>query len=136
MSVLLQVGVKAFLKNKNGKYLLIKRSGKYSKIEGVWDIVGGRINPGEPLIKNLAREIKEEVGLELKENPKLLSAQDIFVSREHHVVRLTYLASIEGSPKISSDEHTEYQWVSLKQMQRIDNLDNYCKELIATIKLV
>ena len=57
--VILQVGVKAFLKNKDGKYLLLQRSSlKYADTKGAWDIVGGRIEPGTPLLDNLKREIK------------------------------------------------------------------------------
>jgi len=40
MNITLQVGVKALLKNKQGKYLLLKRSSvKYPEVEGHWDIV-------------------------------------------------------------------------------------------------
>ncbi len=61
----LQVGVKALLKNKNGKYLLLRRNPKkYPDVGPKWDIVGGRINPGSLLLENLKREIKEEVGLD------------------------------------------------------------------------
>ena len=52
--VILQVGVKALLQNKEGKYLLLRRSKeKYKEVEGEWDIVGGRINPGSDLLENL-----------------------------------------------------------------------------------
>ncbi|HEA84446.1 MAG TPA: NUDIX hydrolase, partial [Candidatus Wildermuthbacteria bacterium] len=59
----LQVGVKILLQNKDGKYLLVRRSPeKYPEIEAKnsWGIVGGRIIPGSPLFENLKREVKEE----------------------------------------------------------------------------
>lgn len=50
----LQVGVKVLLKNPEGKYLLVKRSNKkYPEVGATWDIVGGRIDPGLPLLENL-----------------------------------------------------------------------------------
>lgn len=56
MELKLQVGVKIFLKNKDGKYLLVKRSPeKYKNVRGDWDIVGGRIEMGSTLIENLKR---------------------------------------------------------------------------------
>jgi ADP-ribose pyrophosphatase YjhB (NUDIX family) len=65
--MILQVGVKVLLKNKQGKYLLLKRSlKKYPNVVGTWDIVGGRIDLGVPLVENLKREVKEEVGFDLK----------------------------------------------------------------------
>lgn len=50
MDILLQIGVKAFLKNKEGKYLLLQRSDAYAKAPGEWDIPGGRINPRTSLL--------------------------------------------------------------------------------------
>ncbi len=55
--------MKILLKNKEGKYLLVRRNPKkYPEVGAKWDIVGGRIEPGSSLIENLKREIKEEVG--------------------------------------------------------------------------
>ena len=91
--MILQVGVKAFKKNSEGKYLLLKRSPeKYGQVKGSWDIVDGRIEPGTTLLDNLKREIMEETGLEVLGTPKLLAAQDIIPSVEKHVVRLSYVA--------------------------------------------
>src|SRR3990167_1376930 len=92
----LQVGVKAILRNEEGKILLLRRSqAKYPDVKGdVWDIVGGRIEPGTPLLDNLRREIREETGLQLQGVPKLIAAQDILKNPEKHVVRLTYIAEV------------------------------------------
>ncbi len=74
----LQVGVKILLRNKDGKYLLVKRSSKkYPEVEQSWDIVGGRINPGSSLLENLKREVKEETELNIIGEVELIGAQDI-----------------------------------------------------------
>lgn len=128
--MILQVGVKALLKNKDGKYLLLKRNTeKYQNVKGNWDIVGGRINPGTVLLENLSREIKEETSLELTDTPALIAAQDILTNDERHIVRLTYIANINGEPTIS-DESTEYQWFTLDELKKHPDLDLYCKILI------
>lgn len=128
----LQVGVKALLKNSEGKFLLIRRSPeKYPEVGARWDIVGGRIEPGSPLLENLKREIKEEVGLDLKKAPKLIAAQDILRVSGRHVVRLTYLASIEGEPQLDND-HSEFRWFTLEEMRALGNeeIDIYFKEIL------
>jgi len=125
--MVLQVGVKAFLRNKEGKFLMLKRSEQY-KIGGEWDIPGGRIDPGTPLLENLKREIQEEAGLKLTREPQLIAAQDI-LKPDKHVVRLTYLGLIEGKPKLS-EEHTDFQWFSLEELKQLENLDSFIKELI------
>src|SRR6266404_9251940 len=100
----LQVGVKILLKNSDGKYLLARRNPKkYPDVGASWDLIGGRINIGSPLLDNLRREIMEEVGLDYIGQPQLLAAQDILKSADKHVVRLTYTGSIDGEPKIDGD---------------------------------
>lgn len=123
----LQVGVKAFLKNKDGKFLLLKRARNHGTT-GEWDIPGGRINPETPLGENLKREIQEETGLTLSAKPLLIAAQDI-IKPGFHVVRLTYQGIIDGTPKLS-EEHSEYQWMTLEELTRLSPLDSYIKELL------
>lgn len=73
--MILQVGVKIFLKNEEGKYLLVKRCDKkYQNIDGCWDIVGGRIDTGTSLIDNLKREVREETQLPITSEPRLIHA--------------------------------------------------------------
>ncbi|MBI4020619.1 MAG: NUDIX hydrolase [Candidatus Aenigmarchaeota archaeon] len=127
----LQVGVKALLRNPEGKYLLVRRSPKaYPEVGAKWDIVGGRINPGSPLLENLRREIKEEVNLTLNKDPTLVAAQDILRVPGRHVVRLTYVGEITGTPQVN-EESEECQWFTAGQMKQLDALDIYVKELIS-----
>ena len=129
----LQVGVKALLKNSEGKYLLIRRSSeKYPEVGAKWDIIGGRIDPGTTLLENLKREIKEEVNLDLKALPWLVAAQDILKVAGRHVVRLTYIGSIEGEPKITDTDHSEWKWFTLKEIKNLsaEELDSFFKELL------
>ncbi|MBI5530566.1 MAG: NUDIX hydrolase [Candidatus Doudnabacteria bacterium] len=144
----LQVGVKILLKNSDGKYLLVRRNPKkYPEVGPKWDIVGGRINPGTPLLENLQREIKEEVGLDYNGKPELVAAQDIFVRRQadsannadkapeeifRHVVRLTFLGELNGEPTID-EEHLEAGWFSAEEISHIDPnlLDGFFNSLLA-----
>jgi ADP-ribose pyrophosphatase YjhB (NUDIX family) len=129
--IILQVGVKAFLRNKEGKYLLLKRNmEKYKGAKGSWDIVGGRIDPGSSLIENLKREIKEETQLNLISEPRLIFAQDIIPNNEKHVVRLTYVTRIEGEPVLDLSENIEYKWLSLEEIKNQEDLDVYVKEIV------
>jgi len=126
----LQVGVKVLLRNTDGKYLLIRRNEeKYQSKK--WDIPGGRINIGTSLSENLAREVMEETGLTMTTEPKIIGAQDIFASPDRHVVRITYIGTAEGDPKLS-DEHTEFTWVTWSELKAmsVDELDRYVKALM------
>lgn len=126
----LQVGVKIILQNKEGKYLVILRSAdKYPDAGAKWEIAGGRINPGTPLIENLRREVKEETGLEITGEPKLITAQDIFSKiKNKQIVRLTYSGFADGEVKLSN-EHTDYQWLSREELVKIEPIDPVLKEV-------
>ncbi len=125
----LQVGVKALLKNKDNKYLFLRRNPeKYPGLGNSWDIVGGRIEPGTPLLENLKREIKEETKLILEKTPHLVAAQDILRPNKH-VVRLTFVGEIDGEPVLDQD-HIEYKWFSLEELKTLENLDSFFKELL------
>jgi len=121
------------LRNKDGLFLLLRRSPeKYKNTNGIWDIPGGRIDPGTKLIDNLRREIIEETQLILEDEPKLIYSQDIILNdeRDKHVVRLTYVAKIDGNPKLDLSENTEFRWLSVSDMLRMSDLDSYVKEII------
>jgi ADP-ribose pyrophosphatase YjhB (NUDIX family) len=129
--LILQVGVKILLKNREGKFLLLRRSAdKYPEVVKPWDIVGGRIIPGTALLENLKREIEEETGLNLVGSPKLLAAQDIFRKPGHHVVRLTYLGEAEGEINLDREEHDEFCWCDLGELKEREDADEYLKEVL------
>lgn len=130
-NIILQVGVKILIKNKERKYLLLRRSlEKYPEVKGRWDIVGGRIEPGKTLLGNLEREIMEETGLELINTPKLIAAQDIMRKVGYHVVRLTYIGEAEGEIKLDMEENDMYKWYTQEELIILDDVDVYLKELI------
>ncbi len=127
---ILQVGVKILLQNKEGKFLLVRRSlKKYPEINGRWDIVGGRIDAGKNLLENLGREVTEEVGLEIVGEPKLIAAQDI-INHDRHVVRLTYVGEATGQVKLDMEENDRHRWYSFEEIKNLDDLDRYFKKLL------
>jgi 8-oxo-dGTP pyrophosphatase MutT (NUDIX family) len=126
----LQVGVKALLKNKGGKYLLLHRNPvKYPDVKNGWDIVGGRIDPGMPLFDNLKREVMEETKLTLEKEPRLIAAQDI-LRADKHVVRLTFVGEIDGKPQLD-EEHDKFGWFCKEEMHSLDGLDDFTTEVLA-----
>lgn len=130
--VVLQVGVKVLLRNPEGGFLLLHRSlQKYPETKGErWDIVGGRIDPGMPLIDNLKREVFEETGLALAGEPYLLAAQDILKLAGRHVVRLTYTCEATGEVVLDTDESDDFRWFSAEEILKLEDINFYFKELL------
>lgn len=130
----LQVGVKVLLQNKSGEFLFLKRAAIMDTDEKIhWDIPGGRIEPEEPLMEALTREVQEETGLSIVGEPKIIGSQDIFVpSKDLHVVRLTYIAEGDGQPTLS-DEHQDFTWMKIKDMDR-GTIDPYLEKLLPLLE--
>ena len=56
------------LENPNGELLLYKRDNKPSiPFPGYWDLIGGHVELGETPEEALVREIKEELGIEIRD---------------------------------------------------------------------
>jgi 8-oxo-dGTP diphosphatase len=129
--MIFQIGVKILVANEEGEFLVLKRNTeKYPEAGATWDIPGGRIEIGTPLIENLARELREETGLTLLGNPDLVYAQDILKNEEKHVVRLTYIGKAEGEIVLDIKENTEYAWKSKTALLSMSDLDQYLREAL------
>lgn len=133
----LQIGVKVIIKNSQGLYLLVQRTDALSNDQqNAWDIPGGRIEPNEDLSSALAREVREEISVELQGTPKLLAAQDIFVpAKDLHVVRLTYLVYMDIDDIALSHEHQAHKWVTLDETSDM-NIEPYLKQVLTDSSLL
>ena len=85
----LTIGVRAVVRSKNGRFLLVR----HSYIPG-WHFPGGGVEPGETVIEALERELREETGCVLKEERTLHGVyHNCGVSRKDHV--LVYCCEVE-----------------------------------------
>ena len=106
---------------KDGKYLLIKRSkikrGSPNMYPEYWDIPGGSVEDYETPVEALVREIKEEVGLDV--NIKQIIHEDSNYDKSKNIMftRLVYKCSLKETGclpiiKLDPEEHTEYRLIS------------------------
>ena len=99
-----------FLSKKTKRFLLLQKAS--GKKEGVWGLVGGKINPGETVWQGLQREVVEEIGF----FPKTLKSipLEMFISDDLNFNFQTYICIVEEEfvPKLS-DEHMGWSWCQL-----------------------
>lgn len=101
--------------HRGDKFLLLKQTkGDF------WELPGGRLEPGEKIEDCFAREIAEELGWPDIELEKFIHVWTL--DRVDKMIRYVLIAATaEPIDKsiILSDEHTEYGWVSLPEIEKL-----------------
>lgn len=109
------VGAKALIKNHDGKVLIVKEAGSYEEGSNIgrFDIVGGRIEPEEPILEGLKREVKEESGLDIEVLNVLDVSENypIIKTEKVHIIRVTYLCQSSTGDVVLSEDHDSYEWI-------------------------
>lgn len=97
---------------RDGQILITQRLAEDS-FGGFWEFPGGKRNPGESLENCLAREIQEELGIEIAVGPKIHLIEHRYPSR---VIHLHCFAChiLSGQPQ--TRECAAWRWVDPKEL--------------------
>jgi len=93
-----------YLKNSDGKFLLLKRAK-----EQTWCLPGGETEEGESPVDTIAREVREEISVDVYQLEDFKYEGYVCVSGWTVYV---CSATLDSQEIILNEEHTEYQWVS------------------------
>ncbi len=129
---------------KDGKYLITRRSMNKPRFPGMWTVPGGHLEPEDfmsypkdtehywynVLEKALAREIQEEVGLAI-ENVRYVTS----LATEHKdgaaSIVISCLADyVSGEVKLQADETDKAEWVTAEEAKDYELLDGIYDELV------
>ena len=128
---------------KDGKFLIAKRSEEEERWPGRWTVPGGKLEKDEYMKRPhdtkegqwynvfedlVRREVKEEVGLDIK-NIKYLTS--LAFKREDGVPTIIvslYADNDEGAITLS-DELTDYRWITIEEAENYDLIDGIYEEL-------
>jgi RimJ/RimL family protein N-acetyltransferase len=129
--------VGAFVRDGHNRVYAHRRTNDRRVLPGIWDVVGGHVEPGETAEQALAREIEEETGWRLRHIEAVIAdwewEYDGVVRRE-----LDYLVEVDGDlsqPRLEEGKHDAYAWVgpdNLEQMMagRTDG-DRRLRDIVA-----
>ncbi len=120
---------RALIKNKNGKYLLLRRS-KIKAYAKEWELPGGKLKPLETLSFNLTREVFEETGLVIIVNTSPIHVSSL-IQNEGDFTGYTYVnlmneAVVKAGRITLSSEHDKFGWFSKDEIFKL-NLTPYIK---------
>ena len=107
------VGAGAFILNEKDEILLLKRTKKARNRAGMWMKPGGALEKGEYLNDMLAREMHEELGIEIEVGDFISQTEEIFESQ--HWIALNFNARMIGGTLENKEphKHDEIGWFSL-----------------------
>ncbi len=122
-----------------GKVLIVRESSAYKvgTNPGRWDVVGGRITPGEPFQRSVKREIREEVGLSVALGQPFFVNESwpVIKGKQWQIVRVFYTAIARSGRVQLSPDHDAWQWIDPRQFRRYRIIGNLVPIFTAYLKL-
>lgn len=113
-----KIAAKAIIFDREGRVLVLRKSleERGAKDHHGWDFPGGGLEPDEPIMDALAREVREETGLQVN----VISPVYVYdeVQEEKHLVILKFVCH-EPVGKLSlSSEHESAYWFRVEHLQK------------------
>ena len=98
---------------RDGKVLACRRA-PHKSLAGLWEFPGGKVEPGETDEVALAREIREELGIEISVGA--LIAESVAPAGETMIHLNAYWAQATTSGEFSSTDHDLMEWIASRDL--------------------
>jgi 8-oxo-dGTP diphosphatase len=124
-----QVAAKAVIVDDHNRVLIVREAPLETRSHvGQYQIVGGRIDPGETFEDALRREVKEEVGIEVEIldplyvgewRPKVKGVQ-------YQIIAIFVVCRAKSKDVVLSEEHDHYVWLDPAKRTQVDLMEPDC----------
>ncbi len=119
------IGVGAIIIDR-GRALVVRRATE--PLKGEWSIPGGVLELGETLRTGVAREAKEETGLDVLPL-EVLDVYDRIVSdpdgkTRYHYVLIDYLCEVQGGEARAATDVSEVRWITRAELDTFPIADS------------
>jgi len=119
-----RVAAKAVIVNKHNEVLVLRKSQddvRHANKSGRYNLPGGKIEPGESLVDGLFREVKEEVGLILKNISSPFFAGEWYPETPDplQIVGVFYATQEWEGDITLNDEHDDFKWITRDEAEEL-----------------
>lgn len=104
----------ALLVDSDGRVLLTRRAGDPG--EGLWDLPGGFLEEGEDALATLARELDEELGVEIDAGPLVGSLPDRYGPGGPWTINFYWEARIVSGEPAPADDVADARWFTREEL--------------------
>ena len=111
------LGAVAVFVFRRGRLLAMRRSKAKDAAPGAWEVLSGRIEPGEQPACAAAREAREESGLDVRIAQRPI---DAYVARRRRgaMIVVAYRGRAPRGEVVRSGEHDASAWMTLREFAR------------------
>jgi len=120
------------LVKKDNKILLGKRINKPA--QGYLFSIGGRVYKNETIDNAMIRIAKIELNIELNSTPRFVGVfehfydDSVYEDVSTHYVNLAYEIEIEETLSLPSEQHNEYQWLTIDELLESKQVHKHVKD--------
>lgn len=108
--------------------LLCHRRPERLHFPDVWDLPGGRVEPGESLLETLRRELEEELGIVPQPSPATPWST---LTNDSHQLHVFLVDEWTGEPaNLAPEEHDEIRWVGRRDIDELSLADHSYVEML------
>ena len=120
------------LVKKDNKILLGQRINKPA--QGYLFSIGGRVYKNETIDSAMMRIAKDELNFSLKLTPRFIGVfehfydDSIYQDVSTHYINLAYEIEIKETLNLPSEQHNEYQWLTIDELLESKQVHKYVKD--------
>jgi 8-oxo-dGTP diphosphatase len=110
--------------------LLVGQRSYPPELAGRWELPGGKVEPGESEREALARECREELGIDIEVGER--AAADVATTGVTGILRVYWARIAAGVP--TATEHSELRWLGGEELVHVDWVSPGDREVAETIR--